>query len=375
MERFRVDIPREDLDDLHRRLAATRWPAEIPGCGWSRGVPLAYLKDLAEYWRTTFDWRSAERRLNSFPQFTTEIDGTSIHFLHVRSKHAGAVPLVLTHGWPGSFVEFVEIIDSLTSPADHRDAFHVVVPSIPGFGFSGRPAEPGWDLARTARAWAELMRRLGYDRYAVQGGDFGALISLDLCRAEPAHVLGAHVNFLITRPHAEPVELGESDRDRLRDAVRFDTDPPAYIRVQATRPQTVSYGLTDSPVGLLAWIVEKFQAWTDSAEFPEEAVDRDQLLTNVALYWLTASGASSAQLYYEVAAQFRHPQAAEPPWRAPVGVAVFPRDFVLPVRSLAERAIPTITRWTEFDRGGHFAAMEQPRLFVEDVRAFFRSCR
>ncbi|WP_372671793.1 epoxide hydrolase family protein [Amycolatopsis kentuckyensis] len=375
MEWFHVDIPQEALDDLHRRLAATRWPAEIPGCGWSRGVPLAYLKDLAEYWRTSFDWRSAERRLNSFPQFTTEIDGTSIHFLHVRSKHPGAVPLILTHGWPGSFVEFVEIIDSLTGPADPRDAFHVVVPSIPGFGFSGRPAEPGWHLARTARAWAELMRRLGYDRYAVQGGDFGALISLDLCRTEPAHVLGAHVNFLITRPHPEPGELGESDRDRLRDAVRFDTDPPAYIRVQATRPQTISYGLTDSPVGLLAWIVEKFQEWTDSAELPEEAVDRDQLLTNVSLYWLTASGASSAQLYFEVAAQFRHAPAAEPPWRAPVGVAVFPRDFVRPVRSLAERAIPTITHWTEFDRGGHFAAMEQPRLFVEDVRAFFRSCR
>lgn len=385
MRPFRVEFPQADIDDLNRRLAGTRWPGEPPSPGWERGVPPDYLRELAEYWRTGFDWRAAQERLNRHPQFVTEIDGVDIHFLHARSPERDAVPLVITHGWPGSYAEFLDVVGPLTDPASHggdpADAFHVVVPSIPGYGFSGHPGEPGWSTRRVARAWAELMRRLGYDRYLTQGGDWGMPISLEVGLADPDHVLGVHVNMFAAFPPQDPAdwgELSETDLARLDFAARFEQDGAGWRFIQSTRPQTLAYALTDSPAGQLAWIVEKYKEWTDSAKTPEDAVERDHLLTIASIYWLTASAGSSAQLYYEsnhLTADFLRTWGG--PWslRAPVGVAVFPSDVVLPVRSFAERVLPTLSHWSEFDRGGHFAAMEQPGLFVEDVRAFTRPLR
>ncbi|MFF2040670.1 epoxide hydrolase family protein [Kitasatospora sp. NPDC058170] len=385
MRPFRIDVPQEALDDLHRRLAATRWPGELPGTGWQRGVPLGYLKELAEYWRTGFDWRKTEEHLNSFPQFLTEIDGVDIHFVHVRSPEPDAVPLILTHGWPGSFVEFLDVVGPLTDPRAHggdpADAFHLVIPSLPGYGFSGRPQETGWDTARVARAWAELMHRLGYGRYVVQGGDWGMPISLQLGLADPAHVAGVHLNMLATFPpqdEAALAQLDEADHARLAFAMHFEQDGAGWRKIQSTRPQTLAYGLTDSPVGQLAWIVEKFKEWTAAESTPEDVVSRDRLLTNVALYWFTASAGSSAQLYYEsnrLDSEFIRTWAGPWPLAAPVGVAVFPEDAVRPVRRWAEGILPTLSHWSEFDRGGHFAALEQPELFVGDVRSFARQVR
>ncbi|WP_327022947.1 epoxide hydrolase family protein [Micromonospora sp. NBC_01739] len=385
MRPFRIDIPQADLDDLDRRLAAVRWPAELPGVGWERGVPLDYLRDLVDHWRHRFDWRAAERWLNEFPQFTTEIDGANVHFVHVRSAVPDATAVILTHGWPGSFVEFLDLIGPLTDPAAHggdpADACHVVIPSIPGYGFSGPTRETGWDTRRVARAWAELMRRLGYDRYVAQGGDWGSPISLEVGLADPEHVAGVHVNMLATFPPQDPAlfaGLPDEDLARLEFAQNFEQDGAGWRKIQSTRPQTLSYGLTDSPVGQLAWIVEKFYEWTDSAKVPEDAVDRDFLLTNVMVYWLTATAGSSAQLYYEsnrLDADFIRTWAG--PWNLtmPVGVAVFPADAVRPVRRWAEQILPTLNQWTVFDQGGHFAALEQPTLLVEDLRNFIRSLR
>lgn len=379
MRPFRIDIPQADLDDLQRRLAATRWPSEVPGVGWARGVPLEYLKDLTEYWRTRYDWRAAEARLNRYPQFITEIDGTNVHFLHVRSPHPNAVPLILTHGWPGSVAEFLDVIEPLAE-GDPDCAFHLVIPSIPGYGFSGPTPEPGWDVTRVARAWAELMRRLGYDRYIAQGGDWGKVISLRLGLVDPEHVMGVHINMLVTFPPDDPAEiaaLDEADRARVAHAQWFADDGLGWQRIQATRPQTLAYALTDSPVGQLAWIVEKFKEWSD-AKVPEDVVDRDRLLTNVMIYWLTATAGSSAQLYYESAhlmSDFFRTWGGPWPLTMPVGVAVFPADATRPIRRFAERILPTLSHWTEFDRGGHFAALEQPELLVGDIRKFARSLR
>ncbi|AVT37189.1 epoxide hydrolase family protein [Plantactinospora sp. BB1] len=382
MKPFRIEIPQADLDDLDRRLANTRWPTEMPDRGWERGVPLDYLRELVEYWRTSYDWRAAEAKLNSYPQFSTEIDGANVHFLHVRSPEPTAVPLLITHGWPGSFVEFLDVIGPLTDPRAHggdpADAFHLVVPTLPGFGFSGPTSEPGWNVPRIAAAWAELMRRLGYQRYVPQGGDVGAWITLTLAGLDAEHVLGAHVNFLFTAPPPDPAALAgldAGDRERLELLAKFLADGSGYMLLQATRPQTLAYALTDSPVGQLAWIVEKFREWSDSAKVPEDAIDRDRILTNVMLYWLTATAGSSAQFYFETADQLPTaptPPAAPPPLPVPLGVAVFPRDSARPVRRFAEPAFPNIVQWHEFDRGGHFAALEEPDLFVDDLRAFAR---
>ncbi|MFJ7219480.1 epoxide hydrolase family protein [Amycolatopsis sp. NPDC098790] len=382
MREFRIDIPEAELTDLRRRLERTRWPAEPAGIGWERGVPAAYLRDLAEYWRTGFDWRAAERELNRHPQFVTEIDGANVHFVHVRSPEPSAVPLLLTHGWPGGVAEFLDLVGPLTDPRAHggdpADAFHLVVPTVPGFGFSGPLTETGWGTQRVALAWAELMRRLGYDRYVAQGGDAGSVISLALARVAPEHVLGVHVNMLMTFPSGDPAELAglaEADLARLGRMSRFDTELSAYMKLQSTRPQTLSYGLTDSPVGQLAWIAEKFREWTD----PASEIDRDRLLTIVSTYWLTATAGSSAQLYYEDADSLRdigkEGAAAVPPVTVPVGVAVFPHDILLPIRRLADRDLPSIRHWSEFDRGGHFAALEQPELLAEDIRAFARGLK
>ncbi|MFI1718224.1 epoxide hydrolase family protein [Streptomyces litmocidini] len=383
MHPFRIAIPQAQLDDLHRRLDATRWPDELPGVGWDRGVPVGYLKELAEYWRTSFDWRAAEAQLNAYPQFVEEIDGAQVHFLHVTSPEPDATPLLLTHGWPGSVAEFLDVIGPLTDPRAHggdpAEAFHLVIPSIPGYGFSTL-TETGWDTPRIARAWAELMARLGYGKYIAQGGDAGAVISLELGRVDPEHVLGVHVNMLMTFPSGDPAEfegLDERDQARLGKLARFDAELSGYMKLQQTRPQTLAYGLTDSPVGQLAWIVEKFLDWTGAKDLPEDAVDRDRLLTNVTIYWLTATAGSSAQFYYEGAAGVRAAAsgAVPPPVTVPVGVAVFPDDIFVPIRRFADRDLPNITHWTEFEQGGHFAALEQPAALTGDIRAFARALR
>lgn len=374
---FRIDIPQAELDDLHRRLAATRWPDELPGVGWSYGTPTAYLQGIADYWRTTFDWREREAELNAFPQFTTTIDGQNVHFLHVRSPEPDAVPLLLTHGWPGSIVEFMRVIGPLTDPRAHggdpADAFHIVAPSMPGFAFSGPTHETGWDMARIARAWAELMSRLGYERYGAQGGDTGAVISPMLGRIAPDHVIGVHVNGSLGFPSGDPAEfaaMSEAEQARLAAMQRQMEEGTGYAVIQSTRPQTVGVGLSDSPAAQLAWIVERFKEWTDpAAELPEDAVDLDQLLTNVSVYWLTGTATSAARLYREGRASWGQ---ETPPSSVPSGVAVFPGDFG--IRSIAERE-NNVVHWSEFDRGGHFPAMEVPELLVGDVRTFFRGLR
>ena len=383
MRPFRIDIPQSALDDLQRRLGAARFPDEIPDQGWARGVPLDYLRELAEHWRTSFDWRAAEREINAHPQFLTEIDGAQVHFLHVRSPEPDATPVVVTHGWPGGVTEFLDVIGPLTDPRSHggdpADACHLVIPSIPGYGFSGPTGATGWDVRRTARAWAVLMEQLGYDRYVAQGGDWGAAISLELARHAPEHVIGAHVNMFATFPPQDPAAfagLDEADLAKLRFLGEFAQDGMGWNRIQSTRPQTLAYGLTDSPVGQLAWIAEKFKEWTDSEKRPEDAVSREHLLTIASIYWFTATAGSSAQLYYEtVRGDDAFVATWAGPWEleVPVGVAVFPFDAVRPIRRWAEALLPSLARWTEFDRGGHFAALEQPELFVGDVRAFVRS--
>jgi epoxide hydrolase len=372
---FRIDVPQAQLDDLSDRLAATRWPDELPEVDWSYGVPVSYARGLAEYWRTGFDWRAAEAQLNAFPQFTTRIDGQNIHFLHIRSPEPDALPLIITHGWPGSVAEFMKVIGPLTDPAAHggerTDAFHVVAPSIPGFGFSGPTSEQGWDLSRVARAWAELMSCLGYERFGAQGGDSGAVISPMLGRADSAHVAGVHVNGGLGFPTGDPAEFqGLSEAELARLGQYQDQDRAGYAMIQATRPQTLAFGLHDSPAGQLAWIVEKFKEWTDPArELPEDAVDVDQLLTDISIYWFTGTAASSARLYKENQATWG---AAAEYSSLPHGVAVFPGDPG--VRRIAERE-HNVVHWSEFDRGGHFAAMEAPDLLVEDIRTFFRMVR
>jgi epoxide hydrolase len=376
---FRVEIPEAELDDLRDRLAHTRWPSELPGQGWSRGVPLEYLRELAEYWRSGYDWRAHEARLNELPQFVTDIDGTSVHFLHIRSAEPDALPLIMTHGWPGSIVEFLDVIEPLTDPRSHggdpADAFHLVIPSIPGFGLSGPTSEPGWSARRVGAAFAELMSRLGYERYGAQGGDEGAIISPDIGRAAPDHVVGVHVNaatvgFMPFPPleETELAELSEAERDRVARIAEFLDDEFGYARIQSTRPQTLAYGLTDSPVGQLAWVVEKFKAWTPGTEVPEDAIDRDRMLTNVMLYWLTGTARSSANIYYEDKHSGAWPQRSG----VPTGVAVSAHD--ISIRRYAEQS-NNIVHWTEFDRGGHFAALETPDLLIPDVREFFRALR
>ncbi|MCX4747995.1 epoxide hydrolase [Kitasatospora sp. NBC_01287] len=378
---FRIDIPQADLDDLHVRLTAARWPAELPGVGWSRGVPLGYLKELVEYWRTSYDWRGHEAELNGIPQFTTEIDGQNVHFLHVRSPEPDAMPLIITHGWPGSVVEFLDVIGPLTDPVAHggdaADAFHLVIPSLPGFGFSGPTRETGWNTGRVAAAWAELMSRLGYQRYGAQGGDLGAFVAPELGRVATERVVGVHVNAATFGfiPFGEVAQedkaaFTEAERARLARLKNYLDDGGGYFQIQATRPQTVAYALHDSPVGQLAWIVEKFKEWTfPSAELPETAVDRDRLLTNVMLYWLTGTAGSAAQMYYE---NMHSGTWHSSPATTPTGVAVFAEDVA--IRRYAETG-NNITHWSEFDRGGHFAALEAPDLLIADVRTFFRLLR
>ena len=371
---FRIDVPDDVLDDLRRRLAATRWPEAETVEDWCQGIPLAYTRELAEYWADEYDWRTAETALNRFAQFTTEIDGLDIHFVHQRSPHPDAFPLLITHGWPGSIVEFGKVIAPLTDPTAHggraEDAFHVVCPSLPGYGFSGKPVATGWNTSRIARAWETLMVRLGYDRYGAQGGDWGSAVTTEIGR-NVGHCAGIHVNLPVAGPPDGAVENPtDEEKDALAAMARYQNLDSGYFKQQATRPQTVGYGLVDSPVAQLAWIVEKFWSWTDCDGHPENALSRDELLDNVTLYWVTGTGASSARLYWESMAGFGSEGRVE----LPTGVASFPKEISRAPRSWCE-ATYNVTHFTKMPRGGHFAAFEQPELFVEDVRKFFATVR
>ena len=373
---FRVEVPQAEVDDLHQRLAMTRWPDEIPGAAGSYGISLAYVKELAGYWRNEYDWRKNEALLNTLPQFTTLIDGQQIHFVHVRSEEPNAIPLLITHGWPGSIVELMKVLEPLANPRRHGgnpgDAFHVIAPSIPGYGFSGPTTESGWDVKRIAGAFAELMRRLGYSRYGTQGGDWGSVISRQLGLIDSEHIIGSHFNTLATVPSGDPEDmklLTERERSFLERGQRFQQQGSGYYMIQSSRPQTLAHGLTDSPTGLLAWIAEKFTEWTD----PSSKIDRDQLLTNVSVYWFTRTANSAARLYAEFARSGSAWGKVEPS-TVPAGVAQFPYEIFPPIRRFAERS-NNIVHWSEFDRGGHFPAMEQPDLLVGDIRAFFQTLR
>jgi hypothetical protein len=367
---FRIDIPQADLDDLNHRLAAARWPGELPGVGWTRGVPVDHLRELAEYWRTQFDWRAQEARLNEFPQFVTEIDGQRIHFLHVRSDRPDAKSLLITHGFPSTVAEFLDLIEPLVHPATGQ-AFHVVVPSLPGYAFSTPLTDTGWAMGRTARAWMELMHRLGYDRYGVHGGDVGAGISGMVAALDGEHVIGTHVvTDPLTAANVATFLPGLADRLDANDPVdklildrmaAFRNDGSGYLAIQNSRPQTIGYGLVDSPLLQLAWIAEKVHEWTDLP------IDRDQLLTTVSLYWFTGSGASAAHTLYEQA----HSSDWGPPASVPQGFAVFGADET--VRKLIPAAPGA--HWTEFQRGQHFPAMEAPTELAEDLQKFFGPLR
>ena len=377
---FRIAVDDGVLADLRARLHHTRWPEAELVDGWRQGVPRAWLQAICRYWADGYDWRAREALLNRFAQFTTLIDGLDIHFIHQRSPHADAMPLLLTHGWPGSVVEFQQVIAPLTDPTAHggnaADAFHVVCPSLPGFGFSAKPATTGWGVDRIAAAWATLMARLGYARYGAQGGDWGSAVTSALGAHDPAHCAGIHVTLAMgSRPAVGDEPGAEPTRGELQalQRAKFYRDwDSGYAKQQATRPQTLGYGLTDSPAGQAAWILEKFWAWTDHDGDPLNLLGRDELLDNVMLYWVTASAASSARLYWE---SFGAGRRAARPVTIPTGVAVYPKEIVPPVRRWMADSHTDIRHWRVMPRGGHFAAFEQPALFVDDLRAFFSPLR
>ena len=368
---FMLTIPQSQLDDLNTRLDLTRWPEKEAVSDWSQGTPLAALQELTSYWRSGYDWRRCETRLNGLGQFKTEIDGLEVHFLHIRSPHAGAMPLIMTHGWPGSVIEFMGVIEGLTNPADPAEAFDLVLPSLPGFGFSGKPAATGWGVERIGRAWGTLMARLGYSRWVAQGGDWGSAVTTAIGVQQLAGCAGIHLNMPIGRP--TPEDLANPDAADLKalGALKHYQDwDSGYSTQQRTRPQTVGYGLVDSPAGLAGWIFEKIWAWTDNSGSPFDALSRDQILDNIMLYWLTATGASSARLYWESFGSFA-PQEIE----LPVAVSAYPKEILPTPRKWAERNYKNLIHWGEMERGGHFAAWEQPEAFVGELQAAFGKLR
>ncbi|MEC3957593.1 epoxide hydrolase [Nocardia sp. CDC153] len=372
---FRIDIPQADLDDLRQRLTRTRWIDEVPGAGWERGVPTSYLRELATYWAEKFDWRAVEAKLNEYPQFTTTVDGQNLHFLHIRSERADATPLMLIHGWPGTPADFLDLIGPLTDPAAHGEpgapAFHLVIPTLPGHGFSGPITETGWHDGKVAAALAELMARLGYDRYGVQGGDHGAFVAPLTGRHDSEHVIGVHVNALVAFPTGDPADMAaltEAERQRLAAMKEFQDNGSAYMNLAGSRPNTIAQLLADSPAGQLGWIVEKYKEWTDQSHELEQAIDRDRMLTTVAIYWLTDTARSVANYYYERFHDYAM-FAPKPRGTVPTGVAVFTTaDYA--IRRFAEKA-HNIVHWSEFYSGGHFPALEVPELLVGDIREFF----
>lgn len=378
---FHIDIDDAAVADLHDRLARTRWAEPETVHDWSQGIPLAYIREVCEYWRTSYDWKARQSHLNQFPQFRTTLSGGSdepldIHFLHARSAEPNALPLIISHGWPGSTVEFMKVIGPLTDPAAHggdpADAFHVVAPSLPGFGFSDKPARSGWGADRIATAWDELMVRLGYERYGAQGGDWGSLITTRIGAQNLGHCAGIHVNMPIAWPAPDQLgDLTSAELTALGKGAHYQDHESGYSKQQSTRPQTVGYGLVDSPAGQAAWIIEKFWAWTDNNGNPEDAISRDELLDNVMFYWLNGTGASSARLYWESFSGFTGAGTVD----VPTGVSQFPKEITATSRRWADRVYTDIRHWNELDRGGHFAAFEVPDLYVEEIRASFRHVR
>jgi pimeloyl-ACP methyl ester carboxylesterase len=379
---YRISVPDADLSDMRERLRRTRWPERETVSDWSQGVPLSYLQDLCRYWAGGYDWRACEARLNLLPQYLTEIDGLSIYFLHVRSPHPGALPLIVTHGWPGSVIEFLKVIGPLSDPpaygGDAADAFHVVCPSLPGYGFSGKPAAPGWGIERIAGAWAELMARLGYRRYGAQGSDWGTSVSTLLAQRDPQHVTGIHLTPPLAPP--DPATFGDltgPERSALASLEHSAEWDSGYSKEHGTRPQTIGYALTDSPAALCAWIIEKFWAWTDHGGHLENVLTRDELLDNLMLYWLPGTGASAARLYWESirqVGQWISGQVSEAV-TVPTGCSIFPKELQRPSRRWAAKRFASIRYWNEPAKGGHFAAFEQPGLFADEVRSFFRLVR
>ena len=382
MEPFRIDVPEAELDDLRARLRSARWQERETVDDWSQGVPLDYLTELCAYWADGYDWRRAEARLNELPGYRTEIDGLGIHLLHVRSPHSNALPLVMTHGWPGSIVEFLKVIGPLTDPAAHggdpADAFHVVCPSLPGYGFSDKPERRGWGVDRIAAAWTELMARLGYERYGAQGSDWGTSVSALIGQRDPDHVAGIHLMPPLAPPDPATFDdLTDAERAALASLEHAAEWESGYSTEHATRPQTIGYALADSPVALCAWIVEKFWAWTDCDGHPENVLTRDELLDNLMLYWLPRTGASSARLYWESIRQVNEliSGPVHDVVEVPTGCSIFPKEIQRPSRRWAQKRFPDIRHWNELDRGGHFAAFEQPEQFVDELRRFFRQVR
>jgi pimeloyl-ACP methyl ester carboxylesterase len=373
---FTLDVPQAELDRLNAKLDLVRWPDAETGDGWSQGVPLARAQALVEYWRHRYDWRRCEAVLNRFGQFMTQLDGLDVHFLHVRSSHRDALPLLMTHGWPGSVLEFHKVIGPLTEPERHggeaSDAFHVIAPSLPGYGFSGKPTAPGWNVERIAATWSALMTRLGYEHYVAQGGDWGGAVTTVLAARKPMGLAAAHMNIVSARPRTLPRNSPTPEERRALDAMdRYQRSEMGYALIQATRPQTLGYALADSPVGQAMWIYEKFQKWTDCDGAPENVLTRDEILDDITLYWLTNSATSSARLYWE--SLFRQPKVSNVD--LPVGFSVFPKELFLSPRHWAAETFTNIQYWNEVDRGGHFAALEQPELFVREVRECFRPFR
>ncbi len=377
VEPFEIHVDDATLEDLHDRLVRTRFPDQIEGTGWEYGFPTDYLRQLVSYWRDAYDWRAEEARLNQFDHFRTGIDGQPLHFIHQRSAHPDAFPLLLTHGWPGSIVEFLDVLPRLTDPeafggrAD--DAFHVVAPSLPGYGFSGPTRTPGWDEQRIGQAFVTLMDRLGYARYGAQGGDWGAQVTTRMAHIDPAHCAAIHLNMAIGSPPEEAGPLTDQEQADLAAMKRFGSEESGYAVEQGTKPQTLAVALNDSPAGLLAWIVEKFRAWSDNDGHPETAFTRDQLITDVMLYWVTQTSASSVRLYWESRRSTKRTPRI-PFVDVPTGVARYPQEPLRWPRSWVESQY-NVVHWAEMERGGHFAAMEQPELFVDDLRAFFRTVR
>ena len=374
IEPFRIDVPDEQLADLKDRLGRTRWPERELVEDWSQGVPLAYVQDVCDYWANTYNWRERETSLNRFDQFMADVNGMDIHLIHVRSAEPSAIPILITHGWPGSVVEFHKVIEPLSDPVAHggnaADAFHVVCPSLPGYGFSGKPTEHGWGVEKIADCWAELMTGLGYDRFGAQGGDWGAAVTSALGSRHPDRCIGIHLNMVMRGQRPTDREPNEEELAALAAAKHYNDWDSGYSKQQSTRPQTLGYGLTDSPAGQAAWILEKFWAWTDCDGHPENALGRDEMLDNIMLYWLNAAAASSGRLYWE---SFQ--KLAAMTVDVPTGIAKFPAEIIPPVRSWSEPVYSDIRQWTDMPAGGHFAAFEQPELFVNDVRAFFGPLR
>jgi pimeloyl-ACP methyl ester carboxylesterase len=376
---FTVNIESAVLDDLKQRLNNARWPEQETCEGWSQGIPLAYSRELANYWASGYDWRRFEKKLNSWPQFVTTIDGIDIHFIHRKSPHENALPLIISHGWPGSIVEFHKVIDALADPTAHggkaEDAFHVVAPCLPGYGFSGKPTHTGTSVEKIGRMWGALMARLGYSRYVAQGGDWGSMITQSMGMTETEHCAAIHINMPIVAPDPDTMaELTPLEQAALVDMGTYMETGSGYSKQQSTYPQTLGYGLADSPIGQMAWVVEKFYMWTDceanGTRHPENILTKDELLDNVMMYWLNNAAASSARLYWE---SFSNPSMEQ--ITIPVGCSIFPKEIFRCSRRWAQKRFTNLIHWNELERGGHFAALEQPELFLGELRNCFRALR